>query len=125
MQIATVAGPAIGGFIFCVRPGSPYAVAGGLMVLALACVLALRSQSARVRAEKTESPDWKSVLAGVGFVRHTPVLLGAITLDLFAVLFGGAIALAPLFARSILHVGAGRAGPASELRPRSGRSRQE
>jgi MFS family permease len=110
MQIATVVGPAIGGFIFYVRPELPYAVAGGLMVLALACVLALRSQSARVRAERAGSPDWKSVLAGVGFVRHTPVLLGAITLDLFAVLFGGAIALAPLFARSILHVGAGGLG---------------
>jgi MFS family permease len=109
-QLATVAGPAVGGFIFYVRPELPYAVAGGLMLLALACVLALRSPSARVRAEKTESPDWKSVLAGVGFVRRTPVLLGAITLDLFAVLFGGAIALAPLFARSILHVGAGGLG---------------
>lgn len=110
MQIATVAGPAIGGFIYYVEPELPYAVAGGLMVLALACVLALRSQSTRARAEKAGSPDWKSMLAGVGFVRHTPVMLGAIALDLFAVLFGGAIALAPLFARSILHVGAGGLG---------------
>ena len=110
MQIATVAGPALGGLIFYVRPELPYAVAGGLMVLAFACVLGLRSQSARTRAESGGSPDWKSLLAGVGFVRHTPVLLGAITLDLFAVLFGGAIALAPLFARSILHVGAGGLG---------------
>ena len=110
MQIATVAGPALGGFIFYVRPELPYAVAGGLMVLAFACVLGLRSPSARTRAESGGTPDWKSLLAGVGFVRSTPVLLGAITLDLFAVLFGGAIALAPLFARSILHVGAGGLG---------------
>jgi MFS family permease len=109
-QIATVAGPALGGFIFYARPELPYAVAGGLMVLAFACVLGLHSQSARTRAESDESANWKSVLAGVGFVRHTPVLLGAITLDLFAVLFGGAIALAPLFARSILHVGTGGLG---------------
>ena len=110
MQIATVAGPALGGFIFYVRPELPYAVAGGLMVLAFVCVLGLRSDSARTRAESGGSQDWKSLLAGVGFVRHTPVLLGAITLDLFAVLFGGAIALAPLFARSILHVGTGGLG---------------
>ena len=110
MQLATVAGPALGGFIFYIRPELPYAVAGGLMVLALACVLGLRSQSARTRAESGGSPDWKSLLAGVGFVRQTPVLLGAIALDLFAVLFGGAIALAPLFARSILHVGTGGLG---------------
>jgi MFS family permease len=110
MQMATVAGPALGGFIFYVRPELPYAVACGLMVLALACVLSLRSQSARTRAESGGSPDWKSLLAGVAFVRRTPVLLGAISLDLFAVLFGGQVALAPLFARSILHVGTGGLG---------------
>jgi MFS family permease len=110
MQMATVAGPALGGFIFYVRPELPYAVAAGLMVLALACVLSLRSHSARTRASGGGSPDWKSLLAGVAFVRRTPVLLGAISLDLFAVLFGGQIALAPLFARTILHVGTGGLG---------------
>ena len=110
MQIATVAGPALGGFIFYLRPELPYAVAFGLMVLALACVLGLRSQSARTRADSRGAPDWKSLLAGVAFVRRTPVLLGAISLDLFAVLFGGQVALAPLFARSILHVGTGGLG---------------
>ena len=117
MQLATVVGPALGGFVFYLRPELPYAAAVGLMVLALACVLALRSPSARTRAEGG-SPDWKSLSAGVAFVRRTPVLLGAISLDLFAVLFGGQVALAPLFARSILHVGTGglgllRAAPAA------------
>ena len=110
MQMATVVGPALGGFIFYLRPELPYAVAVVLMVLALACVLSLRSRSARTRASSGGSPDWKSLLAGVAFVRRTPVLLGAISLDLFAVLFGGQIALAPLFARSILHVGTGGLG---------------
>ena len=45
------------------------------------------------------------MVAGIGFIRRTPVLLGAISLDLFAVLFGGAVALLPVFARSILHTG--------------------
>ncbi len=110
MQIATVAGPALGGFIFYLRPELPYAAACGLMVLALVCVAGLRSPSARTRASSGGSPDWNNLLAGVAFVRRTPVLLGAITLDLFAVLFGGQIALAPLFARSILHVGTGGLG---------------
>jgi len=74
-------------------------------VLAFACVLGLRSQSARTRAESGGSPDWKSLLAGVAFVRRTPVLLGAISLDLFAVLFGGAVALLPVFAKDVLEVG--------------------
>jgi MFS family permease len=118
MQLATVAGPALGGFIYVLRPELPYAVSVVLMVIALACVLALRSRSARTRAAGGGAPDWRSVLAGVAFVRRTPVLLGAITLDLFAVLFGGQISLAPLFARSILHVGTGglgllRAAPAA------------
>jgi len=110
LQIATVAGPALGGFIFYVRPELPYAAACGLMVLALACTVGLRSASARTRASSGGAPDWKSLLAGVAFVRRTPVLLGAISLDLFAVLFGGQVALAPLFARSILHVGTGGLG---------------
>ena len=105
MQIATVAGPAIGGFIFAIRPELPYEVALVLFALSGACALSLRSRAARTRAASGGAPDWKSLVAGIGFVRKTPVLLGAITLDLFAVLLGGQIALAPLFARSILHVG--------------------
>ena len=53
----------------------------------------------------TSSPASQSLLGGIRLIRATPVLLGAITLDLFAVLFGGAVALLPLFAKSILHTG--------------------
>ena len=53
----------------------------------------------------TGSPDLRSVLGGVRLVRRTPVLLGAISLDLFAVLFGGAVALLPIFAKDVLEVG--------------------
>ncbi len=59
---------------------------------------------------RAQSSDLHSVLEGLRFVRHTPVLLGAILLDLLAVLFGGAVALLPIFAKSILHVGAAGLG---------------
>jgi MFS family permease len=104
-QIATVSGPALGGLLFAVRPELPYSAGMGLALLALVSVLGMRPAPARIQAEVGGSPDLRSLLAGIAFVRTTPVLLGAITLDLFAVLLGGQIALAPLFARSILHVG--------------------
>jgi predicted MFS family arabinose efflux permease len=101
-QIAAIAGPALGGVLFSVRPEVVYGVSAGLSVVSLACVLALRA--GRERASE-EAPDLDSVLAGVRLIRRTPVMLGAISLDLFAVLFGGAVALLPVFAKDILHVG--------------------
>jgi MFS family permease len=115
-QAAVIGGPVIGGVLFVVRPELVYGVAAGMMLVGLACLAAIGPpQVARERIE--EAPGLERLLAGVGFIRRTPVLLGAISLDLFAVLFGGAVALLPLFAKSILHVGpAGlgvlRAGPA-------------
>jgi len=103
-QVAVVAGPAIGGLLFAVRPEVIYGTATGLFTLGFACTLALRTPAAGVRSGDT-APGLASVLAGIRFIRRTPVMLGAISLDLFAVLFGGAVALLPLFARSILHTG--------------------
>jgi MFS family permease len=104
-QAAVIVGPAIGGVLFAVRPELVYALAAGLLVGALGCMLALGS-GRPVRAVADERvPDLGGLLAGIGFIRRTPVLLGAISLDLFAVLFGGAVALLPVFARSILHTG--------------------
>jgi hypothetical protein len=66
----------------------------------------MRTSGAVEQTEVGEPPPrLQSLLAGIRFVRRTPVLLGAITLDLFAVLFGGAVALLPVFARSVLHTG--------------------
>jgi len=101
-QIAAIAGPALGGILFSVRPELVYGVSAGLSLVSLACVLALRA--GRERASE-EAPDLDSVLAGVRLIRRTPVMLGAISLDLFAVLFGGAVALLPVFAKDVLHVG--------------------
>ena len=102
-QMAAIAGPALGGFLFSIRPGGRLRrrVSGSS---GSGCVALLR---VRVPAmERDDEPvSLDSVLAGIRFIRATPVIFGAITLDLFAVLFGGAIALLPLFARSILHTG--------------------
>jgi MFS family permease len=101
-QAATIGGPALGGFLFAVRPEAVY-VAAGTMLLLSAVVLLPVTRPAALPAGETA--DLRTLTAGVRFIRGTPVILGAITLDLFAVLFGGAVALLPLFAKSILHTG--------------------
>jgi MFS family permease len=102
-QAAVIGGPAVGGVLFAVRPELVYGLAIGLLVIGLGCVLALGTP--RVVARAGPAPGLSGLLAGIGFIRRTPVMLGAISLDLFAVLFGGAVALLPVFARSILHTG--------------------
>jgi MFS family permease len=101
-QGAIVAGPAIGGFVYAAGPVTVYAVCAFLFVVAGVLVLRVRyAQAARVK----KAISLETVLAGVRFVRDRPVVLGAISLDLFAVLFGGAVALLPIYAKDILHVG--------------------
>ncbi len=101
-QLALVAGPATGGVLFAIQPELVYAVAVVIALAALLCVLALRSG----REPAVEgAAGLEEVLAGVRLIRRTKVLLGAISLDLFAVLLGGAVALLPIFAKDILEVG--------------------
>jgi MFS family permease len=109
-QSGQVIGPAVGGLVYGVSPVVVYLVAAGCCLLATLSVLAMRPAPA---ADVVEADDpagqtatVSSVLEGLRFVGRTQVLLGAILLDLLAVLFGGAVALLPVFARSILHVGA-------------------
>jgi MFS family permease len=101
-QLSLVAGPAVGGLLFALRAELVYAVGIGLSVIALACVLSLR-KGREPAAEGVEGLH--EVLAGVRLIRRTNVLLGAISLDLFAVLLGGAVALLPIFAKDVLDVG--------------------
>jgi MFS family permease len=102
-QIGVVAGPALGGVIFSVEPVAVYVVAAALMVVSLVAVIAMRPAVASFVT--TEAPGWDSLVAGVRFIRRTRMLLGAIGLDLFGVLLGDSIALAPVFASAILHTG--------------------
>jgi MFS family permease len=103
-QVAAVGGPAVGGLLFAIDPEAAYAAAVALTLLAVVWMLALRTPRS-VSRELVPPAGGRSLLLGIRFVRATPIILGAISLDLFAVLFGGAVALLPLYARSILHTG--------------------
>jgi MFS family permease len=104
-QTGMVVGPALGGLLYGVSPSLVYGLAAGWCLLAAVCVLAMRPRPAAEAAIPGQAASVESVLEGLRFVKHTQILLGAILLDLLAVLFGGAVALLPIFARSILHVG--------------------
>jgi MFS family permease len=102
-QIGIVAGPALGGIVFAIEPVAVYATAAALFVVALSAILALRPRAAPLVGQPP--PDWDSLVAGLRFLLRTRMLLGAVALDLVAVLLGDSIALAPVFARTILDVG--------------------
>jgi Transmembrane secretion effector len=108
-QGGQVIGPALGGLLYEISPVVVYLVAGGACLLASLSVLAMHPRPAAETGAGTPATVGR-VLEGLRFVRHSQVLLGAILLDLLAVLFGGAVALLPVFARSILHVGASGLG---------------
>jgi MFS family permease len=102
-QVATIAGPALGGAMVLLGVGAAYALSLGLLVIAVVLVAGLRGGG---RAERSREPvSWTTLLSGITFVRSRPVVLGSISLDLFAVLFGGATALLPIYAGEILDVG--------------------
>jgi hypothetical protein len=102
-----VVGPALGGLLYATSPSLVYLLAAGACVLASGCALAMRPCQAADESAggARQAANLESVLEGLRFVGRTQILLGAILLDLLAVLFGGAVALLPIFARSILHVG--------------------
>ncbi|HEY2509178.1 MAG TPA: MFS transporter [Streptosporangiaceae bacterium] len=107
-QTAGVLGPALGGLLYGVTPVLVYLLSAAMCLLAAVSVVMIRARpaAASVPVPAARPPATVgSVLAGLRFVGRTPVLLGAILLDLLAVLFGGAVGLLPVFARSILHVG--------------------
>jgi MFS family permease len=105
IQASVVTGPAVGGLLFAVSPEAVYATGAALMLVAALLTIPIRPRTIEQGPVEIVGTRLGSLLAGLRFVRRTPVLLGAISLDLVAVLFGGAVALLPLFARDILDVG--------------------
>jgi MFS family permease len=103
-QVATIAGPALGGIVYLLGAPVVYASVAMLLAAAVVMVLSLR-EGGRDQARSAEPPGWQALLSGLRFVRSRRLVLGAISLDLFAVLFGGATALLPVYAADVLHVG--------------------
>jgi MFS family permease len=101
---AVIAGPALGGFLFALGPVATYAVCIMGFLGASVCSASLGGRYRPAHVD-TGASRLERVAEGIRFVRHRPVVLGAISLDLFAVLLGGATALLPVYARDILHAG--------------------
>ncbi len=116
-QVATIAGPSLGGLLYALADRSPGGHAGHVVnggaafvygaaaALCLATVAMLAAVRLRRPPVKPAAVSWSSLLQGLRFVWHRKTVLGAISLDLFAVLFGGATALLPAFTHDVLHAG--------------------
>jgi len=103
-QGGTILGPSLGGLIYAVAKG-PAAVYTTSMLAALGAVFLMAQIKLHIKARPREPLSLKSVLAGLRYIGKTKIILGSISLDLFAVLLGGAIALLPVFASEILRTG--------------------
>ncbi len=104
-QFAIIIGPALGGFLYVAGPAVVYASSCALFV-ACSVLLSLIRRPAQAAPAKPTGASLSSVFAGLAFIRSKPAIFGAISLDMFAVLLGGATALLPVFANDILHTGA-------------------
>jgi MFS family permease len=102
-QAATIGGPAIGGVLYLVSPTMVYVVCAALFLCAALQLMFLKVRHAPVSSRPPITPE--VFFAGVSFIRHHPIVLGVIMLDLFAVLLGGATALLPIFAKDVFDVG--------------------
>jgi MFS family permease len=103
-QIATVVGPAMGGLLYLAGPRIVYGSVLALAVISIVLMFGVQGGARSITAQR-EPATLQTLLSGLRFVRSKPIVLGAISLDLFAVLFGGATALLPIFASDILRVG--------------------
>lgn len=102
-QTAAIAGPAVGGLLIFLSPAIAYGVACGLYVIALTLVLMIRSNA---QPDVQPGSRWDLMKEGLAYVWNNKIVFGAISLDLFAVILGGATALLPIFAKDVLHTGA-------------------
>src|SRR6516164_2024205 len=103
-QAATILGPSFGGILYAAfhGPAVVYGIAG---ITALGAMIATFRIKPEVKARPREPMSLKTLFAGLDFIRNNKLILGAISLDLFAVMLGGAVALLPVYAREILHTG--------------------
>ena len=108
-QTATIIGPWVGGTLYVFGPEVAYGACFGLSVL-VAVLFALIHAPLAARRHKSEGTALDRAKEGIAYVKNRPIILGAISLDLFAVLLGGATALIPVYAQDILHVGSTGAG---------------
>ncbi|CAO3455519.1 MFS transporter [Azospirillum largimobile] len=102
VQVAQISGPALGGLLYIAGPAAVYGVSTAMLVLSVLLIAACRPRPVTMTKRAMSLP---SMLAGAAFIRSRPEILGAISLDLFAVLLGGATALLPIYARDVLFVG--------------------
>ena len=108
-ELASITGPAIGGAVIAITSGAMWAY-GLAAVGQIVFIAMLATLPAKAPPPADHHASARDIFAGVRFIRRNPVYLAAITLDLFAVLLGGAVALLPIFAKDILHVGAAGLG---------------
>ena len=101
-QVATITGPALGGFAYAIAPHLPYGI---MLLFWLFGMILTGFIQPRPQAVAKEPRRADNIFAGVRFIRSNPAILGTISLDLFAVLFGGVTALLPIYARDILQTG--------------------
>jgi len=101
-HVAVIAGPVLGGVLYVFGPTVVYLAAAALLLIA---TLLMASTTSAPQVRSTAPVSWHTLLEGLRFVRSRPIVLGAISLDLFAVLFGGATALLPAYAHDVLHAG--------------------
>jgi MFS family permease len=106
-HLGSVGGPAIGGLIYAIThsPSVVYKIVAGLALLGLILFFLIKTPSSRPSKAQSQEGLFKSVQSGLQFVFKNPMLLGALSLDMFAVLFGGAVAMLPSFAKLILNAG--------------------
>jgi MFS family permease len=101
-QTAIICGPALGGLIYAFGPTTVYCVCAAVFIAA-SVLVSLLPRDERPREKKPVT--LANLFAGFSYIRHHPILLGAISLDLFVVMLGGVTALLPIFARDVLHTG--------------------
>jgi MFS family permease len=103
-QASTILGPSVGGLVYALFHGAAAVYAGSMMIAIIAMLSTLRIK-ARQPARQRQPVNLQTVLAGFRYIWEQKLILGSISLDLFAVLLGGAVALLPVYAREILHTG--------------------